>query len=130
MDIRDVREIIITSFFASWVDLQEMCLERCGSRSTNISLEITLKTIQIQSCRSGNYCAANNAVKSLVVLSGLIWMTSFNLNLDPFALPLGITRFIAFLVREITVYEQNILWRLGSHRLIVVSSLQNTRPTL
>jgi hypothetical protein len=80
-----------TSAIANWMDLEGMGVERCGDKNLRITLKGTLKAMQIEDCRSGSYFAANDAVRCLAVLSGLIPGKPFTFPVGSFTMPSGIT---------------------------------------
>lgn len=81
----------LASSFTAWVDLEELTLERCGSKNLQINLTATLKAMQIEDSLSGNYHPANDAVRCLAVLSGLASMNSSVLPIESYTLPSGVT---------------------------------------
>lgn len=60
----------ISLYFAAWADLQEFAAERGGGRK--LGLIHTLKAIGMRDWRPNRHRAANDAVRCLAVLSGLI----------------------------------------------------------
>jgi hypothetical protein len=73
----------------AWVDLEELTLERC--ECPRINLMATLKAMQIEDSFSGNYLAANGAVRCLLVLSALVSVDSLAFPIKSDTAPSGVT---------------------------------------
>jgi hypothetical protein len=81
----------LASLFTAWVDLEELTLQRCESENPHINLTATVKAMQIEDSRAGNYFPANDAVRCLAVLSGLASTILSVLAIESYTLPSGIT---------------------------------------
>jgi len=115
------------SYIATWVDLQDIIAERCGGKSLQTSLTASLKAMQIEDRHPDSYFAANEAVRCLAVLSGLISMDSFDVPLGSFPIPSELHSITAFPKGGSVVHVEKDFLQLISLPLTAESFLQSTR---